>query len=456
MEEEREEREEGNDEKKVGGGVARKKRRLRAEREVDMAAPAERHDEMEDDEDRIVRLAQELLDDDEKDNTPVAEVAVDALRPQDFIRIRARNMAPEAKAALRARYVQGDETLVVTSKDVAAVAIARDATAVARVLKARRAVPHPITKKSHLVYTFRYLREADAALQMQLESKGKGGQSSTAAERVGRGDKKSASWLANKSQRERARRGAADQCQVCQTRLGDKKHTVCPNDHYYCEDCVNGLVVNATDPGNIGRFKEHEKNVYCLACSHPFSIPELCHANASPSSIERIVRLREDIAEARGQAFAGGAEPDALYNRDLQSKVERLFLITCPTCDKPISDDFADHECAALVCDAGHAPTSFCGICGMDCSNGGGAPDGANDAHWHVRHCKYNMNPFEGVGAVQVKNMFVDRGTLKKGREMLYGDRLVQLMITERVSKQTLQDVASTVLDVAGFDLNAL
>ncbi len=229
--------------------------------------------------------------------------------------------------------------------------------------------------------------------------------------------------------------------------LRPQRYTVCSNSHYYCEDCIDGLIMHAIGPDNLEKFKDHEKNVFCSVCPSKITIKALVQGNATNDALEKIVALREDIAEARGQAFNAFSE--------LRPKIEALFLIECPTCHKPISDDFADpsnQECAAMKCLDGHA---FCGICGMDCSDGAGAPDKANDAHWHVRHCKYNMNPWEGVGRMH-KDMFVYGHVLREGRQLLYRDRILKFMEAERVSVETLCNLASDVFAAAEFDVSTL
>ena len=226
-----------------------------------------------------------------------------------------------------------------------------------------------------------------------------------------------------------------------------RRYTMCSNSHYYCEDCIDGLIMHATAPENLEKFKDHEKNVFCSVCPSKIPIRALARGNATEDALDKIVALRENIAEARGQAFNACA--------DLRPKVEALFLIECPTCHKPISDDFADptnDECAAMRCRDGHA---FCGICGMDCSDGAGAPDKVNDAHWHVRNCKYNMNPWVGVGKMH-KDMYVHGEVLRAGRQLLYRDRILEFMKAERVSVETLCTVASDVFAAAEFDVSTL
>ena len=227
-----------------------------------------------------------------------------------------------------------------------------------------------------------------------------------------------------------------------------RRYTVCSNSHYYCEDCIDGLIVHATAPENLDKFKAFEKNVFCSICPSKLHIRALAQGNATDDALDKIVMLRENIAEARGQEFISCS--------DLRLNIEALFLIKCPTCHKPISDDFADpsnRECAAMKCLDGHA---FCGICGMDCSDGAGAPDKVNDAHWHVRHCKYNMNPWEGVGTTMHKDMFVYKEELRAGRQLLYRDRMLDFMKAERVSVETLSKVASDIFAAADFDIWAL
>jgi hypothetical protein len=239
----------------------------------------------------------------------------------------------------------------------------------------------------------------------------------------------------------------SEDCMICFSPIGTNAYARCSTTHFCCTDCISGLVNNALAPGNIEKFKRHN-GVFCYICDSSFDIPQLRQANISDVDLNKVVSLREDIAEARGQAIVG-ISSNIVNDHILRSKVEAIFFIGCPMCKTPIADDFADesnelHSCAALYCKP--CKMSFCGICGMDCSQGAGAPDGNNDAHWHVMNCKYNMNPFEGVGTALHKNMTVKKIQLEEGRKLLFKDRLGELMETEKVSNETVKSVASDLI----------
>ena len=89
------------------------------------------------------------------------------------------------------------------------------------------------------------------------------------------------------------------------------------------------------------------------------------------------------------QALVRGSTRDEERKRPRVSPLDEaltnlLGLICCPLCHTPASNDFFANgdrlECAALRCACGAA---FCGICGQDCTDGGGGRK-ANDAHYHT------------------------------------------------------------------------
>ena len=346
----------------------------------------------------------------------------------DVLRVDVRKISQKEKDTLRMRYSQGDETLVVSSKAIAAMAMGRDVNIVSKTL--------PVKGRKD-VYTYNDLKNADDTIQQRICK-----QSTNPTQRIER---------ANKKMKTIASKPSNVKCSLCMEYIGKSKFICCWSSHYYCNDCIDGLVTHATAPCNLDKFKKHN-SAYCLNCPHTFSMTELVNGGLSDDKIDDIIRLREDIAEARGQDFVGGIETNDLFKRNLKSKVEAIFIIKCPTCNKPISDEFANNdECAAFKCADGHPSTSFCGICGLDCSDGAGSPDGMNDAHWHVRNCHYNMNPLEGFGTALHKNMYVNRLRLEEGRKLVYGDRLLKLMLEENVSREVIESVASDILNAAGI-----
>lgn len=134
----------------------------------------------------------------------------------------------------------------------------------------------------------------------------------------------------------------------------------------------------------------------------------------------------------------------------IRAKVDALLMISCPSCAAPVSDDWMNkNECAALMCDRHQPSTAFCGICGKNCCDGAGAPDGVNDAHWHVQRCHYNKNPQEGP----IKNMYIDHDTLAKGRLLLYRDRITSFMAEENLTKEVLYAAAKDLLDAVNMKM---
>ena len=117
--------------------------------------------------------------------------------------VKARKLPQDRRAELRSRYMEGDETLTVSSKAKAAIALARDANAVSKLLP----------PKGPLGYTYFDLKTADDKIQEELLAKNKGKQSKSIHERVDRADKKMKSIaLKNAS------------CTCCMTSIGVSKY----------------------------------------------------------------------------------------------------------------------------------------------------------------------------------------------------------------------------------------
>ena len=121
--------------------------------------------------------------------------------------VKARRLPQPLKTELRSRYMAGDETLSVSSKAKAAIALARDVNAVSKLLPARGAAG----------YTYSDLKTADEKIQEELLAKNAGKQSKSTRERIERADKKMTSIALKKIE-----------CTCCMTSIGVSKYVSLP------------------------------------------------------------------------------------------------------------------------------------------------------------------------------------------------------------------------------------
>ena len=254
-----------------------------------------------------------------------------------------------------------------------------------------------------------------------------------------------------------ARNRVVVQCVVCMDDCDSNSAAVCSADtHHMCGTCLtDGARTVISEPP-----KMRNGGVPCTACSfadrsfYPFAkVAKL----VTEEVVDELMKVREGFANAAGQVEERQRPRPSPLDEALTNLLNN---ICCPLCNTPASNAFFTNtfrlECASLGCACGAA---FCGICGEDCTDGGGGTK-PNDAHYHCHSvCPYNLNEVQ-YGNV-TRSVFVPAATLLRGRRMVYIERLNQLKGEMELSSQEIIDagirlgrIGDHPLDITAADIN--